>query len=76
MATMFDILVIPTSDNIHTSPTVLLDPGNVEAAVVISLLPHIQAEKLQLHMYFRSMAAMFNLSITPTSKSIHIGITG
>ena len=41
----FDLPVKPTSESIHTSPTVLLGPENVGVAVGIWLLSHIQTEK-------------------------------
>ena len=44
MAVMFDLPVTPTSEIIHTSITVLLDPENVGVAVLISLLSCIKAE--------------------------------
>ena len=62
--------VTPTSESNHTSPTVLRDPGNVGVAAGISLLSYIQAEIRTLHMYFRLMAAIFDLPVTSTSESI------
>ena len=44
MAAIFDFQVTPTSESMYTSPTVLVDPENVEVAVGISLLSHIPAE--------------------------------
>ena len=44
MAAMFDLIVTPTSESIHTSAIVFLDPGNVVVAFWISLLSYIQAE--------------------------------
>ena len=44
MAAIFDLPVTSTSESIHTSLTVLLDPDNVGVAVGISLLSHIQAD--------------------------------
>ena len=44
MAAIFDLPVIPTSESIHNSPTVLLDPENVEVAVGISLISYMQAD--------------------------------
>ena len=44
MATMFDLPVTPTSESIHTSIIVLLDPEIVGVAVGILLLSSIQAE--------------------------------
>ena len=41
---MFDQPGALMSDNIHNSPTVLLDPENVGVTTGISLLSHIQAE--------------------------------
>ena len=44
LAAIFDLLVTTTSESIHTSLTVLLDPDIVGVAAVILLLSHIQAE--------------------------------
>ena len=44
MAAMFDIPVALTSESIHTSPTVMLDPENARIAVGISLLSLTQAD--------------------------------
>ena len=41
---MFDQAVVLTSNNIHKSPTVLLDPDNVGVAAGIVLLSYIQTE--------------------------------
>ena len=43
-AAMFDQPVALTSNNIHNSPTVLLDPENVGIAAGILLLFYIQTE--------------------------------
>ena len=43
LAAIFASPVTPTSESIHTSATVLLDPENVGVAVGISLLSFIQA---------------------------------
>ena len=43
-AAMFDQPVALTSNNIHKSPTVLLDPENVGVAAGISSLSYIQTE--------------------------------
>ena len=69
MAAIFDLPVTLTSESIHNSPTVLLDPENVEEAVGISLLYFYKLRYTTLHMYFRLMAAIFDLPITPTSES-------
>ena len=37
MAAISNLLVTPTSDSMHTYPTVLLDPENVVVVVKISL---------------------------------------
>ena len=44
MATIVDFPVALTSDIIHNSPTVLLDPENVGVADGISLLCHTEAK--------------------------------
>ena len=44
MATIFDLIVTPTTESIYTSPIVSVDPENVEVAVGASLLSCIQAE--------------------------------
>ena len=44
MAAIFDLLVTPISERIHTSFTVLLDPDNVGLADGILLLSYIQAK--------------------------------
>ena len=44
MAAIFDLPVTPTSESIHNSFTVLLDPENVGVAFGISLLSYTQAE--------------------------------
>ena len=72
MVAMFDLPFTPTLEGIRTSPTVLLDPEIVGVAVGISLLSYIQAEITILHIYFRLRAAMFDLPVTPTSKSIRV----
>ena len=44
MAAMFDLIVTLTSESIHISPTVLLDPETVGVAVGMLLLSCIEAE--------------------------------
>ena len=44
MAAIFDLSVTPTSESIHNSSTVLLDPENVKVAAGISLPSYTQAE--------------------------------
>ena len=44
MEAMFDLLVIPRSEGIHISPTVLLEPENYGVAVGRPLMSSIQAE--------------------------------
>ena len=44
MAIIFDLLVTSTSERIHTSPAMLLDPENVRVAFGISLISCLQAE--------------------------------
>ena len=44
MAAMLDLPVTTTSESIHTSIIVLLDPENVGVAIGISLPSYIQAE--------------------------------
>ena len=44
MAAMFNSEVTPTSESIHTSPTVLLNLENTEVAVRSSLLAYVQVE--------------------------------
>ena len=47
MAVMFDLPVTSTSESMHTSITVLLDPENVGVVFGISLLSGIDAEILR-----------------------------
>ena len=42
MAAIFDLAVVTTAENIHTSPTVLQDPGNGRVAVEIPFSATIQ----------------------------------
>ena len=51
MAAIFDISVTATSERVHISPAVLLDPENVGVVLVISSLSSIEAEILR---YFTS----------------------
>ena len=51
MAAIFDLPVTPTSENIHNSPTVLLDPENVEVTVGVPLPATIQDLHSQLHVF-------------------------
>ena len=44
IAAIFEYPLIVTSESIHTSPTVLMDPEYVGVAVGIWLLSYIQAE--------------------------------
>ena len=44
MAAIFELPVTLTSQSIHTSLTVLLDPDGVRVAAGISLLSHLQAK--------------------------------
>ena len=66
-----DLTVTPTTENIFTSLTVLLDPENVGIVVKISLLSFIQMRYSLLHVYFRLMAAIFDLPVTATSHIIY-----
>ena len=50
MADIFDLLLTPMSDSVHTSFTELLDPENVDVAFGISLLSSIEAEILRYGM--------------------------
>ena len=58
--------------NIYTSLPVLLDPENVGVAVRILLLSYIQLIYAFLPVYFRLMAAIFDLPVTLTSEIIQI----
>ena len=51
MAAMFDLPVTPTSETIHTSPTVLLDPENVKVAVGIQLPATVQDLQSELQVF-------------------------
>ena len=75
MTAMFDLPVTSTSETIHTSIIMLLDPENVGLAVGILLLSYIYKLILTLHMYFRFLAAMSDLPVTATSESINISAT-
>ena len=44
MAAIFDLPVTATSESVHTSPAVLLDPDNVGVAVGITSQSSIEAE--------------------------------
>ena len=48
MAAIFDLSVHLTSESVHVSPTVLLDPENVQVVVGFSLLSYLQAEKYDM----------------------------
>jgi len=67
MAAIFDLPLNRTSECIHTGPTVLLDHGDVEVADGILLLSYVSKPSYMLHIHFRLMAAIFNLSVTLTS---------
>ena len=47
MAAIFDLLLTPISEFVHTITAVLLDPESVDVAFGISLLSCIAAEILQ-----------------------------
>ena len=51
MAAMFDLPVTSTSESIHFSPTVLLDPENVGVAVGIPLPANIQDMQSELQVF-------------------------
>ena len=51
MAAIFDFPVALTSDSIHNSITVLLDPENVEDTVGNSLLATIEDLRSELHVF-------------------------
>ena len=72
MATIFDLQLTQASESIHISLSVLPDPENVDIAVGILLLSRIHELKWSLfRIYFRLMAAIFDLRLTQTSESIH-----
>ena len=71
MAAIFDFQHTQTSDSIQICLSVLPDHDNLDIAVEISLLSCLQTEIYDIvHMYFRLMAAIFDLRHTETSKSI------
>ena len=73
MVTIFDLRHTQTSDSIPTCFSVLPDSENMVMVVGISLLSYIQAEIYDcttLHKYYRFMAPMFDLPVTPTSEGI------
>ena len=47
MAAIFHLPLTSTSESVHSSPTELLDPENVDVAFGISLLSCIEAEILR-----------------------------
>ena len=51
MAAIFDLPVAPTSESIHNSPTVLLDPANVKVTVGIPLPATIQDLHSELYVF-------------------------
>ena len=51
MAAIFDLSVTPSSESIHNSPTVLLDPENVEVTVGVLLPATIQDLHSELHVF-------------------------
>ena len=51
MAAMFDLLVTPTSESVHNSPTVLLGPENVRVTIGIPLPATIQDLHSELHVF-------------------------
>ena len=51
MAAMFNLLVTPKTESIHTSPTMLLDPENVGVAIGIQLPTTIQDLKSELQVF-------------------------
>ena len=65
-AAMFDQPASLTSNNIHNSPNVLLDPENVGVAAGISKLSYTT-----VHMYFRLLDAIFDFLVALTSDNIH-----
>jgi len=66
--------IYPDIYSIHSSQYLLSDPGNMGAAVWISLLSCIRAEIYVKHIHFRVNAANFDLRHTQTSNSIPISI--
>ena len=65
MAAIFDFPFTPTSESIHISSTVLLDPENMEDTVGISLPATIQDLHFELHVFIfryhiRRLAFRFN----------------
>jgi hypothetical protein len=74
MAAIFDFPLSLTSDSVHCSLIVLLDPENTGLAVGISLLSCIQAEicvALTCFISTSSVAAIFDFSLSLTSDSVH-----
>ena len=59
------------SESIHTSPAVLLDLGNVGIVSGILLPSCIEAELLHYFICSFVMAAIFDVSLTPRSESVH-----
>ena len=73
MAAIFDLPLTPRSERVQTSPTELLDPENMAVTFGISLITCIEVEIFALfHFYFRFLAAVFDLRLTPTLHSVHI----
>ena len=73
MAVIFDLSLIPLSVSVQTSSTELLISENVGVAFGISLISCIEAEILRFfHFYFRFLAAIFVMRLTPTLHSVQI----
>ena len=70
MAAIFDLPVTATSERVHISSAALLGPENVGIASWISSLSII--ELLLFHIYFRLMAAIFDLPLIATSHSVNM----
>jgi hypothetical protein len=72
---IFDSSVVPTSDIIYAVPIVLMDTENMEVADGIYLIILYKLRYITLRtMCFRLLAAMFDLLVTPMSKSVQTSI--
>ena len=72
MAAIFDLLVTPMSDSVHTSPAVFLDPkmwSNLWDSIAVM---DRSGDNSLFHIYCRLMAAIFDSPFTPISHSVNM----
>ena len=75
MAIIFDLTATPTTESTHTSPTVSLDSEMRGSRCNLAAILINKLRYTTLHMYFRLMAAIFDLPVTPTLETVHTSTT-